>query len=76
MPSERNRKKLGDLIRIKHGFAFKGEHFVDDQTPHVLLTPGNFAIGGGFQDSKPKFYRGLYTRGLYSPTRRFGRHDD
>lgn len=58
MPSERIRVKLGDVIRIKHGFAFKGEHFVSEATPHVLVTPGNFAIGGGFQEAKPKFYRG------------------
>ncbi len=50
--------KLSDLVRVKHGFAFKGEHFVDEPTPHVLVTPGNFAIGGGFQDTKLKFYRG------------------
>lgn len=58
MPSESIRVKLGDVIRIKHGFAFKGEHFQSEPTPHVLVTPGNFAIGGGFQEAKPKFYRG------------------
>lgn len=58
MPFDGARVKLGDLIRVKHGFAFKGEHFVDQPTPHVLMTPGNFAIGGGFQDGKLKFYRG------------------
>lgn len=58
MPCEGVRMKLNELIRIKHGFAFKGEHFVDEPTAHVLVTPGNFAIGGGFQDAKPKFYRG------------------
>ncbi|WP_081080581.1 restriction endonuclease subunit S [Burkholderia cepacia] len=58
MQSERTRVKLAELIRIKHGFAFKGEHFVDEPTPHVLVTPGNFAIGGGFQETKLKFYRG------------------
>lgn len=58
MPSERARVKLAELIHVKHGFAFKGEHFVDEPTPHVLVTPGNFAIGGGFQKTKLKFYRG------------------
>ena len=58
MRSEYVRRKLGDLVRVKHGFAFKGEHFVDEPTSHVLVTPGNFAIGGGFQDTKLKFYRG------------------
>lgn len=50
--------KLGELITIKHGFAFKGDHFSDSATSHVLVTPGNFAIGGGFQVGKKKFYSG------------------
>jgi len=49
---------LGDLIDIKHGFAFKGEFFRDNPTPDILLTPGNFAIGGGFKDDKLKYYAG------------------
>jgi len=40
---------LGDLVKVKHGFAFKGEGFRSEETPYLLLTPGNFAIGGGFQ---------------------------
>lgn len=51
-------KKLGDLISIKHGFAFKGEYFCDYETENILLTPGNFNIGGGFKDDKPKYYEG------------------
>jgi len=50
--------KLADLITIKHGFAFKGEFITDEETPNLLLTPGNFAIGGGFQVKKMKFYSG------------------
>lgn len=49
---------LGDIIDIKHGFAFKGEYFVDYETKNVLVTPGNFSIGGGFQINKAKFYDG------------------
>jgi type I restriction enzyme S subunit len=49
---------LGDVAKIKHGFAFKGEFFTDEVTPNVLVTPGNFAIGGGFQIGKPKYYAG------------------
>jgi type I restriction enzyme S subunit len=49
---------LGSYIHVKHGFAFKGEYFTDETTPDVLVTPGNFAIGGGFQDTKFKFYAG------------------
>ncbi|MBN1490477.1 MAG: restriction endonuclease subunit S [Phycisphaerae bacterium] len=50
--------KLGDFIDVKHGFAFKGEHFVDAPTTDVVVTPGNFAIGGGFQVDKAKYYNG------------------
>lgn len=49
---------LGKLVNIKHGFAFKGEHIVDKETPNLLLTPGNFAIGGGFQSKRVKYYSG------------------
>ncbi len=51
-------RTLGSYIRVKHGFAFKGEHFTETETPDVLVTPGNFAIGGGFLDDKPKYYAG------------------
>ncbi|WP_231958785.1 restriction endonuclease subunit S [Altererythrobacter sp. B11] len=49
---------MSELIDIKHGFAFKGEFFADEPTSDILVTPGNFAIGGGFQLNKPKFYNG------------------
>ena len=50
---------LGDLINIKHGFAFKGSFFRDEPQGDVLLTPGNFAIGGGFKEGKLKYYDGV-----------------
>jgi type I restriction enzyme S subunit len=50
--------KLGDIIKIKHGFAFKGEFFSETPTDNILVTPGNFNIGGGFKDSKFKYYAG------------------
>lgn len=49
---------LGDLIDIKHGYAFKGEFFRTEPLGDILLTPGNFAIGGGFKDDKFKYYVG------------------
>jgi len=49
---------LGELVEIKHGFAFKGEFFSDRPPGNVLLTPGNFSIGGGFKDDKFKYYNG------------------
>ena len=51
--------KIGDLLEIKHGFAFLGEHFADSGT-HIVLTPGNFFDKGGFKGKgdKEKWYRG------------------
>ncbi|MBR8828710.1 MAG: restriction endonuclease subunit S [Gomphosphaeria aponina SAG 52.96 = DSM 107014] len=51
--------KLEDLINIKHGYAFKGDFFKTDPPGDILLTPGNFAIGGGFKDDKFKYYFGI-----------------
>ena len=56
--SEWSLKKLEDLIDIKHGWAFKGEYFSDEPTDYILLTPGNFFIGGGFKGDKLKYYTG------------------
>ncbi len=58
MRNEWSRKLLGELIDIKHGFAFKGEFFDKETSDDVLLTPGNFAVGGGFKADKFKFYNG------------------
>ena len=49
---------LGDFIDIKHGYAFKGAFFSDEPTVNILLTPGNFKIGGGFGYKKFKYYQG------------------
>lgn len=53
------REPLGKHISIKHGYAFDGDYFVEEDNGVVLLTPGNFAIGGGFQEGK-KYYNGSY----------------
>lgn len=50
--------KLSDVIEIKHGYAFKGEFFSDFEEENILITPGNFKIGGGFNSQKFKFYSG------------------
>src|SRR5882757_455298 len=55
--------RLGDLVEIKHGFAFKGEFFSSKGPGDILVTPGNFAVGGGFQWGKPKFYVGPVPNG-------------
>jgi type I restriction enzyme, S subunit len=49
---------LGDIVDIKHGFAFKGAFFRDEPPGDILLTPGNFAVGGGFKADKFKYYDG------------------
>lgn len=58
MADEWVERSLGNVIDIRHGFAFKGEFFRDEPPGDVLLTPGNFAIGGGFKSDKFKFYNG------------------
>ena len=49
---------LGDLVKIKHGFAFPGSGIMSENTENLLLTPGNFEIGGGFKSGKNKFFSG------------------
>ena len=43
---------LGDVLEVKHGFAFKGEHFSQGGELR-LVTPGNFYEHGGFRDRGP-----------------------
>lgn len=52
--------KLGDFIDVKHGYAFSGANITDRKTQNILVTPGNFHIGGGFKDSKFKYFDGEY----------------
>jgi type I restriction enzyme S subunit len=48
--------KLEEFCDIKHGYAFSGEFITTEETDQILLTPGNFRIGGGFNSSKYKYY--------------------
>jgi type I restriction enzyme S subunit len=50
--------RLDELADIKHGFAFQGKFFSTDGPGDILMTPGNFVIGGGFQWGKRKYYAG------------------
>lgn len=50
--------RIGDFVEIKHGFAFKGANITDEPTGDILVTPGNFQIGGGFKSTKFKYYKG------------------
>lgn len=56
--SEWKEYRLGDFLKVKHGYAFKGENIVTEETPNILVTPGNFNIGGGFKSDKFKYYKG------------------
>ena len=49
--------KIGEILTIKHGFAFKGEYF-SPKGDYILLTPGNFYESGGFKftPGKEKYY--------------------
>ena len=54
-------RRLGDVLEIKHGFAFKGEFF-SNTGEFVLLTPGNFREEGGLRlkGKKEKHYTGEF----------------
>ena len=52
--------KLRDVAHIKHGYAFSGEYFSDDDNGVVLVTPGNFALGGGFQEVRNRYFTSDY----------------
>ena len=46
--------ELGDLIDVKHGYAFKSEYFTE--SGDIVLTPGNFLVTGGlYWGVKTKF---------------------
>jgi type I restriction enzyme, S subunit len=54
--------KISDLGFIKHGYAFKGEDFTEDETSLLLVSPGNFRLSGGFNFEKNKYYTGKYPK--------------
>jgi len=53
------KRRFGELFRVKHGYAFKGEYF-SKSGRYVLLTPGNFYDEGGFREKgeNEKYYTG------------------
>ena len=58
MAVEWQETRLGELVDVKHGFAFSGEHIHDEPRGHILMTPGSFRVGGGFKGDKLKYYDG------------------
>lgn len=55
-------KSISEIGYVKHGYAFKGEEFSEEETQLVLVSPGNFKIEGGFNFEKNKFYTGKYPK--------------
>ena len=53
--------KMAEICNIKHGYAFSGEFFTEEDNNILLVTPGNFKVGGGFQEKKCKFFMGEYS---------------
>ncbi len=59
--SEWRECRLGEVLDVHHGWAFKGEHFAE-AGELIVLTPGNFNELGGFKPKSgtEKFYRGTF----------------
>lgn len=53
--------KLGDVMNVKHGYAFDGKFFADSGD-YILLTPGNCNESGGLKlkGDKEKYYVGEF----------------
>lgn len=53
--------KLGEVMDVKHGYAFDGKFFTDSGE-YVLLSPGNFHESGGLKlkGDKEKYYAGEF----------------
>ena len=52
--------RLGDVISLKHGYAFKSQYF-SNKGNKIVTTPGNFIDQGGFKHkghNKEKWYDG------------------
>ncbi len=63
IPTDWKQVKLGELIEIKHGFAFSSQFF-SERGDFILLTPGNFYEEGGFKfrGEKDRFYTGEFPK--------------
>ena len=58
LPEGWERQPLDNFLSVKHGYAFKGEYFSSEIQPDILVTPGNFKIGGGIKLGRLKYYAG------------------
>ncbi|MCR5765165.1 MAG: restriction endonuclease subunit S [Treponema sp.] len=48
--------RFNQIMKIKHGYAFEGESYSDEPTKWSLLTPANFTLSGGFQETD-RYYK-------------------
>ena len=48
-----NKVKLGEILKIKHGFAFKSENYVDE-SKYTLVTLANISSTNNFQFNREK----------------------
>jgi len=50
MPSDWKEIRLGDVIKVEHGWPFKSEHFSTELTGKpIVVSIGNFVYTGGFR---------------------------
>lgn len=64
------KKKLGEVLDLENGYAFKGVFFQDEVSSLIVLTPGNINIGGGFQKDKGHYYNprcGIFNKYILQP---------
>lgn len=62
--------RVGDVLSLKNGYAFKSTYFIDVKKQYILTTPGNFYEKGGFRDrgDKTKYYDGPLESGfIFTP---------
>lgn len=66
--SEWQARKLGEVLNVHHGWAFKGEFF-SESGELIVLTPGNFMEKGGFKPKSgvEKYYLGTFPEKFLLP---------
>ncbi len=60
--SQYPKRPLSELISVKNGYAYSGKSIGDVETDKVIVTPGNFLIGGGYNAEKNRFFSGDIVR--------------
>ena len=50
-------RKLGEVLKLENGYAFKSQFFSDNETNIIVATPGNVSVDGGFIEEGGKYYK-------------------